>query len=488
VITSDRVGRVAAVTVVGALVGLGFAGAVAAFGIKVLVVPVVVFGAWLLVLRPWWALAIFAVVTVLCEEDPTQALISQEAFFHQALSGFVLSPANFLLIIVVLAIVLDVRRSRRAWRTPGLLTGPLLFLAALTAFGAVVGHSNGTHDTTQLLDQVRSLTILIVLPFAIVNLPRPRGAVRGVVIAAGILAGLVGLQGLATYAAGAGRAIDGVTITYLSETPNLFTILLILGALAFVVGRGRLPKWATACAVLALLSLVLSFLRSFWLGAIVGLVVVIVAVRGGRRSRLIPIAVVAAAVILSLATGVVGGAQGALALRFSQLSPTQVTTSQDDRYRLDETRNVWREIQNHPVSGLGLGVPWRIRDPLSQTLPQGTFYNHFALLWFWLHLGILGPIGYLWLLGAGLLEALRVGRRDHDVVIRAAGIAAAAGIVTLAVAELTATYTGADPRFDALLGLVLGWVVWARTERTEPGPHDEIDADVVVPIAWSPNV
>ncbi len=472
-----RLTRAGGITIIGVLVGVVLALGVAIFGVPILILPIALVLAGLLVLRPWWALAVFAVVIVLCGEDPAQALIPQEAWFHQALSGLTLSPANLILIVLVASIVLDVRRSHRPWRTPGLLTGPLLLLGFLAIWGAIVGRSNSAHDSTQLLDQVRSIAILIVLPFALVNLPSPRGAVKRVVVAAAVLAGLTGGQGLLSYAQGVGKSIDNVTITYLSEIPNWFTILLILGALAYVVGHGRMPGWAVLCTGLALISLVLSFRRSFWLGTVVGIVVVIVAVRGGRRARLIPIALASLAVILSLTTGLVGGAQGALALRFSQLSPTQVASSQDDRYRIDETNNVLKEIEHHPVTGIGLGSPWRIRQPLSQSLPQGTFYNHFALLWFWLHLGILGPVAYVLILGAGLLEALRIGRHHGDPVVRAAGIAVAAGLAALVTAEATATFTGADPRFDALLGLVLGWVAWARVaEATKTEIDDARDA------------
>jgi O-antigen ligase len=467
----ERVGRAGAVVIAGLLAGLAVARLIAGVGLVGALIPAALAVGLLLVEKPWWAFGLFAVVIILCEEDPIQGLISQEAFFHQALPGIVLSPANLLLIAVVVAIVFDVRRTGRAWRAPGLLAWPLALLAVATIGAAIVGLTNPMHDTTQLLNQVRSLTILIIAPFAIVNLPTPPRAVRNVVIGAVIIGGLTGLEGLASYAAGAGKALDGVTITFLAETPNWFTVLLILGALALVIGRGRLPLWATTASALAFVCLVLSFRRSFWIGAVVGIVFVIVAVRGGRRARLLPVFVAVAAVILTLSTGLVGGAQGALTQRFSQLSPTQVQSSQDDRYRIDETRNVWAEIQDHPVTGLGLGVPWRVRDPLAQTLPQGTFYNHFALLWFWLHLGVLGPVTYLWLLGAGMVEALRVGRRHRDAVVRAAGIAVAGGLVALAVAEVTATYTGADPRFDALLGLVLGWVAWARlTETSDTAP------------------
>ena len=466
------------VAVAGVGVGIAIAAAVALLGPLAALAPlVIVAGVWL-TLRPWWALFAFAAVTILCGEDATQALIGQEEWFHKALPGITLSPVNVLLLVLLASVIVDVTRSGRRFIAPGLLTFPLLALAALTVAGGLVGASNATHDSTQLLNQVRGLSILIVLPFAIVNLPPRKPAVRTVVVVTVGLAALTALQGLAAYAQGVGKSIDNVTITYISETPNWVTALMIFGALALVIGRGRLPFWVVAAAVLSFVSLTLSFRRAFWLGAVVGIVITIVAVRGGRRARLLPVGLAVAAVVLSLTTGIVGGAQGALALRFSQLSPTQVQSSQDDRYRLDETRNVWQEIQSKPVTGLGLGVPWRVRKPLSQTLPDGTFYNHLAVLWFWLHLGILGPVVYVWLLGVGLLEALRVGRRDRDAIVRAAGIAVAAGLVAVAVAETTATYVGADQRFDALFGLVLGWVAWARvSERAELDDPDPIAAD-----------
>ena len=80
--------------------------------------------------------------------------------------------------------------------------------------------------------------------------------------------------------------------------------------------------------------------------------------------------------------------------RAVSLQPTSVTASAQDRYRLDERANVWANVREHPFTGLGLGVAWSATErPLPLDRPRS--YAHFAALYWWMKLGILGALAYL---------------------------------------------------------------------------------------------
>ena len=66
-----------------------------------------------------------------------------------------------------------------------------------------------------------------------------------------------------------------------------------------------------------------------------------------------------------------------------------------DRYRLDELRNVTAEIRKEPITGLGLGGQWAAIHPLGIEHENGRGYTHVVALWWWMKLGILGLIAYL---------------------------------------------------------------------------------------------
>ena len=107
--------------------------------------------------------------------------------------------------------------------------------------------------------------------------------------------------------------------------------------------------------------------------------------------------------------------------RLTSLSPSKLAANPEDRYRIDERRNVVAELRDHPVAGLGMAQPWAARYPLSVEHEGGRFYVHFAVLWWWLKMGILGLVAYVGVMAAGVVLGLRIWRRATDEVIRAGG-------------------------------------------------------------------
>ena len=164
--------------------------------------------------------------------------------------------------------------------------------------------------------------------------------------------------------------------------------------------------------------------------------------------------------------------------RVLSLTPTRVAANKEDRYRIDERRNVIAEIRAHPITGLGLGVPWTARYPLGIAFPDGRRYVHFTLLWWWLNLGLLGALAYLALLLVPLVMTYRVWRSPAPSVLRLPALTVFAGVVGLSLAETTGAFTGVDQRFSIGMGCLLGIVgsvylaarPWlAGVPRPEPG-------------------
>jgi O-antigen ligase len=128
---------------------------------------------------------------------------------------------------------------------------------------------------------------------------------------------------------------------------------------------------AAACLV--------TFERSFWGAALLGLLVVLVSTPGQTRIKV---------GLLLLVAGVVGIATLAF------LSPRQFKTAhqrafsvnslgadQSVRYRLVESRFVLDRIHAHPVTGSGLGAKIFWGRPWQQVTPQSYAFTHNGYLW-----------------------------------------------------------------------------------------------------------
>ena len=265
--------------------------------------------------------------------------------------------------------------------------------------------------------------------------------------------------------------MDGAAITYYEPAANFLMMLLVLGVLAAVVMRARLPLWVLLGTPLMLASLALSYRRSFWIGVVLGalLVVVLGSSPLGRRLLLPTAALVGVAIWLLSSVGFQAQTQGPLVARVESLRPSQVEANAEDRYRFDERANVLAELRAHPVTGLGLAVPWSsAARPLPVEHDDGRDYVHSVVLWYWLKLGLIGLAGYLGLMVAAAMLAWRVWRGGPDVLMRAAGLASLATLLALAVIETTASFSGVDLRFTIVLGMLLGLLaVLGRTPDGE---------------------
>ncbi len=150
--------------------------------------------------------------------------------------------------------------------------------------------------------------------------------------------------------------------------------------------------------------------------------------------------------------------------RVTSLNPTSLSENAEDRYRIDERRNVLANLETEPITGLGIAIPWVATKPLSLEHLGGREYTHMVLLWYWMKLGLLGLLAYLSVMLITMWMALRVWMKHPLAVVRASGLAMLGAVMGLVLAELTASFTGVDYRFSIVFPVILGLLAVAYNQ------------------------
>jgi O-antigen ligase len=452
--------------VASAAVGLALVAAAAVrYGPAALALPFAAVGALALLQRPRAAVGLTVGLMVVCEGRSDDFLGFANAVYDPLPFGP--TPAECLLAVTVLAVLIDRLATQRPVRLVGPLTVPLLLVVLATAAGAVTAHFEGV-GTEQMIFAARQLAWLVFVPLLVVNVVETERQVRGALAFGAVLAVLKAGLGVIGVAAGVGVVVEGSTITYYEPTANWLVLLGIVGVLAALVLRARPPAWLIAATPLLVLSLTLSFRRSFWIGAVLGILLVIVlGSRPAGRQIVIVTGLLLAAAVWFLTLQPLQ-AEAPIVKRAQSLEPTKVEQNAQDRYRIDELRNVTAELRAHPITGLGLGGQWAATHPLGVEHENGRSYTHVVAFWWWLKLGILGLLAYLAVMASTLAMSWQVWRRSSDPILSAAGLAFLCGLLALAVVETVGSFTGVDPRFTALFGAVAGLVAVMRRLAVRP--------------------
>lgn len=450
--------------------------AVTAAGPRVLVAALLLGAALVLLARPPLALGALAVTTVLFEGDP-KGFLPITADFYRRLPGRI-APTDLIFMLLLAGVVLKLGRERRAPRLPGPLTLPLLLLLAAIAIALVNGALSGW-TPVDALNSTRVFLYLAVLPFVVVNVVRERRQLVAAVALAAGLAVFKSIEGVIAYSLGAGSGVVadiGSRIIYLEPTPNWLLVWFLLSLVGAAAVRTAPPRWAVAALPFAIAALALSFRRSFWIAGVLGLAVIVILARRGTRRRIVVPTVVAVTVALWAASAIGGssapGNGNVFLERAKTLNPASIETRPNDRYRLEERRNVVAAIRERPLTGLGMGVHYDLRYALSQHPPSAGYYVHMIVLTYWLRAGLAGVLAYVALMVAALTTAYRVSRRHPEPVVRAAALGFVGALAGLMVAETTASFTGDDLRFTILLATALGTLASAAADLPAPAATD----------------
>lgn len=441
----------------GAALGLVLAVAIATLGLLVPLAVIALAAAWVLLWRPGATFALL-VASVIAFENTQGALLTVPAWY-QGLPVILLGPTDFLLFVLIGGVVLEISRDHDARRLAGPFTAPMLLLAVATFGGIVVGKTSGA-TTIEIFPQVRPLLFFLVLtPLAGYVLAKQERW-RTTLQVAAVLIPVKAVIGIATRLYGGELGPGQDAVTFYEPTMNLLMVVFLLTLLGAAIRRVPLPRWVWLSGPVVFLALLLSFRRSFWVALLLGLLLVGLAAAGRRSRPFVALGLLA----IGLAFWAVVSAGGStdstnpIIDRAQSLSPSRLEATSGDRYRLEEQRNVVAEVRAHPITGLGLGIPWTQRYPVSEAHPGGRYYTHVTPLWYWLKLGVFGTAAYLWIAASAILVAYRRFRTSQDRLIQVVGLALAAGWVGLVVAELTGPFTGIDFRLTVVACLALGWL------------------------------
>jgi O-antigen ligase len=390
------------------------------------------------------------------------------------------SPADVLLLIGLgrTALVLPHSRLRRRQLLAVGMAACLLPILAFQAYrGIGLGRSVGDVAAEFRVLLGFAATVLIAVPIVGAAESRER-LFRGLVVVGLAL----GLWGLAQWSLHLSFAADsdfgvrsGVRLTsggigqiqggLFAFGPACMIAIAVLTSGRLRARKARLAVWA----VLALnaMNLVLTFERSFWLGAILGCTFILVKAYADQRIRLLLSApLLATAAFLALST----------------LSPGTLTTAQErfmslGRYQTDdsvifrrvESAVVLTQIRAHPVLGSGLAAT-TFMGPGTLDLPWGARrFAHNGYLWLWWKVGLVGA-GLVW-----ALLLLAVTRRrpppEDRTLFPALLVGAQAALVLLMLS------TVAFPSFNILsitpaMGLLVALCVApGGSERRHAGPR-----------------
>jgi O-antigen ligase len=458
-------GELVAAAGAAAIVGsFGFA-ASAKLGLVGLLAPLALVGALLLLRHP--TLTVVSVLAaVILFEGPTFGILTFGSNLYDKIYRD-LSVTDVLVALAVASVGLHLLRTRQPLLVPRPLRLPAVLLALAMIAGAVSGHANGG-SVRFVLASEDVLGFLLLLPIMVANLPLKRSQVCKLLYGAVALAIVKALLGLAEIAGGHGQAIEhGALITYKEPTANWLVMVSILAILAALLRRVRPPLWMLGGAPLLLASLLLSYRRSFWIAFVLAVLLVLLLGLSPMGRRLLLPAVLGIAGAILLLGSIHFQSQLPVVKRAVSLQPSRVEANIEDRYRLDERANVIGEIERHPIAGLGMTIPWGATvRPLPVEHQGGREYVHFAALWFWLKLGVLGFIAYLSVILAALRLSWQTWRRSSEPALAAFGLASLCATAGLVVIETTATFTGMDARFTILLATQLGLL--ALLARTAP--------------------
>lgn len=450
----DRSELVLAATALAVTALLALAG-IHKLGTAGLLAPLAIVALLCLLTRPLLAVCVVVGLTILCEGSSFGILTFTSHFYVHVYKYATL--LDVLVTVAVLSVAIDLMRSRRGLWLPRPLRPALVFLALAMLVGAAVGHAAGA-SIRYALGSEDVLFYLLALSLAVANLQLDIRRVTQLLAGLGGLAVLKAVLGLIEVAGHYGAAVEGTsTLTYYEPAANWLVLIALLAILAAVLVRARPPLWMALSTPLLLACLLLSYRRSFWIAGALGIVLVLIISSSPGGRRLLGLTAVGVAATIWLLGSINFQSQLPIVKRAASLAPSKLEANQQDRYRLDERANVLGAIREHPFTGLGITVPWAASvRPLPVEREEGRQYVHFAALWFWLKLGILGLFAYVAVMAGAMALAWRTWRAATQPLLRAFGVASLAGMAGLVAMDTTASFTGVDPRFTVLFATQIG--------------------------------
>ena len=315
---------------------------------------------------------------------------------------------DVLLFLVVVSWVLRLLNDTDVSFVRSPVTLPLILFLVWTAVSTVIGVASG-NDLKYILQDARGLGYYILFLWGISSIRTRDDIVLWLrVLCACMFAGFA----IGVYYSLLGR---GMTLSYVQGTvsrfpaPNETFVIGLALAVSFAVlwpaGRRR-PPILWIALLLALIGVVLAFVRGYWLGLAVGFTYLFLVLRIGGRLRLI-----GGGIALLMLLGVT------LAAVQPEVFDSVVTrasavnaygTDPSVQYRLIENRAVLAQIRDHPLRGNGLGTTYLFDFSRYHVAAIYKVYIHNNYLWFAQRMGIVGVGLFAWMMVAFIYSGGRM--------------------------------------------------------------------------------
>ena len=305
--------------------------------------------------------------------------------------GAGLVPSDLLLLTGLFRAAIALLREpldRRRLLALGLLVGFL----AIVMLQAVHGVQDG-RSTSQVGYELRVLLGFSTFAIAVPILADRRGP-RQMATALMGLGLLLGLWGLAQWGLGIKEIAEsglGVRegINFAPEGSGqlqgglyAYPVAVIMSFAALVNAQGigsRTRGLLIAILATNFVDLILTYERTFWVAAVLGMLFVVLRSGPGKRAKALLTGTVAA--VLLLVTLAALSPSDFTAARERLLSLGQYSSDNSVRTRLLETRHVVTAIERSPVVGSGLGATIFWGQAWNDVPPEATWYAHNGYLW-----------------------------------------------------------------------------------------------------------
>lgn len=421
--------------------------------------------------RPGAAILTVALL-VLITEDDAASFFRLEMLYEPSPYG--LSALNVSILLCGLGVILRRRRRGSAVVGLGSLQLPLIVLLVLVPLGVFLGASAGG-TMRAMSNEFAGIYVMVFVAWTITNFLENEHQMAALARFVGLIIVFRSALSLWAFVTGRGTPLyegSSTSTSSLDPATNWLRVATIVGLVA--AGALRALRW-WAVLVLALApaaALYLSFRRSFLLGlgvALFALVVVLAVRSAGARLAVLALVAGLAFVVANPTLGT--GSSTSTGREIISLGNLGHDRTFADSYRRIERRNVFTDLRDQPF-GLGFGVPYTVRYALPDYVPGIQAYVHMAPLWYWMKLGMAGALAYLVLLVVAFGLAIRAALSAQGPWFRAAMLGAGAGVVALAFADLTASFTGVDPRYSIVAGALFG-LISAGERFTRPAVREQ---------------
>jgi O-antigen ligase len=293
--------------------------------------------------------------------------------------------------------------------------------------------------------------------------PRAR---RRLLVALGFLAFALGAWGMIqwfghlSYGVGVGvRAGVSLTTTGTGQLQGgeyAFPAVVVICCAVLIVGGVRSARVRAALVATTLLNAaacLVTFERTFWLDALVGVFLVILRANSVQRFKALLItplvAIAAVGVLAVVAPRDLTTAQQRL------LSLGQYSNDKSVHYRVVESSFVLQQIRAHPFAGSGLAATIFWGQPWNQVPPRSSPFAHDGYLWLAWKLGIPGAALLLLLLGAAMFLRGPPGESDLDRAVRIGAQGALAGLLLATITFPSVSNLSITPAMGVLLALAV---------------------------------